>query len=124
MVPSGLQLGRLYAAHRPDHCNLNALRMFYRFHPVSRMYGWFVSMSNKWAIVSKADCRFCVEAKRLLEQHTFDCAVFDIREVPAVGDLMVSAGFSTLPQVFHNGNHIGGFDDTKRYLRLIGAIHD
>lgn len=79
---------------------------------------------NKWAVVSRRDCKFCIDVKRLLEHFKIDFETFDIRDAPDLGDFLSCAGFTTVPQVFHNGKAVGGYTDTQRYLRLIGIDND
>ena len=63
-----------------------------------------------------AVCPYCVAAERLLKSR----GVTDIEKIridldPARQDEMIarSGGRRTVPQVFINDQHIGGFDDTS-----------
>lgn len=61
-------------------------------------------------------CPFGVRAKGLLEQHGFevDDRVLQTREeVDAFED---EQGVDTTPQIFIDGERIGGSDDLERYL--------
>ena len=81
-------------------------------------------MADKWAVVSRRDCKFCTDVMSLLKDYNIDFEPFDIRHSPDLGDFLSCAGFTTVPQVFHNGKVVGGFSDTQRYLRLIGVSND
>lgn len=81
-------------------------------------------VADKWAVVSRRDCKFCIDVKRLLSDFNIEYEPFDIRDAPDLGDFLSCAGFTTVPQVFHNGKVVGGYTDTQRYLRLIGVDRD
>jgi len=58
-------------------------------------------------------CPYCVRAKRLL-----DAKDVDYKEIDLTGDdagrealLKRSGGLRTVPQIFINGQHVGGSDD-------------
>lgn len=68
---------------------------------------------TKVEIFTRATCGYCVRAKRLLEMRGVD---FD--EISIDGDQEMRAtmigranGRSTVPQIFINGQHVGGCDD-------------
>ena len=61
-------------------------------------------------------CPFGVRAKRMLEEHGFavdDCILASREEVDAFEQ---EQGVDTTPQVFMDGERIGGSDDLERYL--------
>lgn len=64
-------------------------------------------------IYTKATCGFCHAAKRLLSAKGVSFAETDILQQPDKRALMIqrAGGRSTVPQVFIDGQHIGGFDD-------------
>ncbi len=64
-------------------------------------------------IYTKESCPFCVKAKQLLKRKN---AAFQEIEISGRDDLKAemikkSAGRSTVPQIFINGELIGGCDD-------------
>ena len=66
----------------------------------------------KVEIYSSANCAFCVAAKNLLKQRGFDYQEFRIDTDPAkLGEMITRAQRRTVPQVFINGQHVGGFED-------------
>ncbi|OVA20387.1 Glutaredoxin [Macleaya cordata] len=79
-----------------------------------------VVYSNKIAIFSKSYCPYSIRAKRIFgELHEKPFVVeLDLRddggEIQNV--LLDLVGQRTVPQVFINGKHIGGSDDTKAAL--------
>ncbi|ONK73643.1 uncharacterized protein A4U43_C04F33750 [Asparagus officinalis] len=74
--------------------------------------------SNKITIFSKSYCPYCLRAKRVFsELHEKPFVVeLDLRddgsEIHSV--LLDLVGRYTVPQVFVNGQHVGGSDDTTK----------
>ncbi|WP_440221819.1 glutaredoxin 3 [Dokdonella sp. MW10] len=64
-------------------------------------------------VYSTAICPYCVAAKNLLRQRGFEYTEIRIDTDPARRDEMLvrSGGRRTVPQIFVNGVHVGGFDD-------------
>src|SRR5260370_32901962 len=56
-------------------------------------------------------CPFCSRARALLERKGVDFTEIDIMEEPGRRDEMIrrAGGRRTVPQIFINGEHIGGF---------------
>ena len=61
-------------------------------------------------------CPFGVHAKKLLEQAGFDVDDQVLRTRDAVDAFEREQGVDTTPQVFIDGERIGGSDDLERYL--------
>jgi glutaredoxin 3 len=69
-------------------------------------------MSAKVEIYSSANCAFCVAAKNLLKARGFDYQEVRIDTEAGKREEMVARSHRrTVPQIFVNGEHIGGFDD-------------
>ena len=58
-------------------------------------------------------CPYCARARALLERKGVDYTEIDILEEPTRRDEMIrrAGGRATVPQIFINGEHIGGCDD-------------
>ncbi len=58
-------------------------------------------------------CPYCARARALLERKGVDYTEIDIIEEPARRDEMIrrAGGRSTVPQIFIDGEHIGGSDE-------------
>lgn len=58
-------------------------------------------------------CPYCVRAKNLLDKKKQDYKEIDVSRDPALRDAMIqrAGGQRTVPQIFINGQHIGGSDD-------------
>jgi glutaredoxin 3 len=69
-------------------------------------------MSVKVEIYTGSNCAYCVAAKNLLKQKGLDYEELRIDTDPAKRDeMMARAKRRTIPQIFINGEHVGGFDD-------------
>jgi glutaredoxin 3 len=64
-------------------------------------------------IYSTNVCPYCVAAKNLLKSKGLEWNEVRIDMDPAQRDYMLerSGGRRTVPQIFINDNHVGGFDD-------------
>ena len=60
-------------------------------------------------------CNFCEAAKRLLSRNNAVFSEIDISKVDGAKDEMIkkSNGKKTIPQIFFNDKHIGGYDDVR-----------
>ena len=67
----------------------------------------------KVEIYSSQFCGYCSRAKRLLSQKGVDYIDYDVIEDTSKRDEMVqrAGGRMTVPQIFIDGQHIGGSDD-------------
>jgi glutaredoxin 3 len=67
----------------------------------------------KIELFSTAVCPYCVAAKNLLKSKGLDWSEVRIDTDPAQRDAMLarSGGRRTVPQIFINDQHVGGFDD-------------
>ncbi|KAL4186713.1 hypothetical protein AMTRI_Chr09g35400 [Amborella trichopoda] len=77
-----------------------------------------VIYGNKIAIFSKSYCPYCARAKRVFSELNEKPFVVELdlrddgQQIQNV--LLEIVGRHTVPQVFINGNHIGGSDDTLK----------
>ena len=64
-------------------------------------------------IYTKSTCGFCHMAKRLLSSKNVSFAETDIARQPDQRPIMIqrASGRTTVPQIFIDGQHIGGFND-------------
>ena len=78
-------------------------------------------------IYSTAICPYCVAAKQFLDRKGLSYREVRIDTDPQQRTLMLErrGGRRTVPQIFINGTHVGGFDDlvaAERSGRLDGLI--
>jgi glutaredoxin len=71
----------------------------------------------KAVVWSKNQCPFCDQAKALLKQRGIEFEEKKIGEGYTKEDLLESVPTArTVPQIFLDGNLIGGFTELKRHL--------
>jgi glutaredoxin 3 len=72
---------------------------------------------NKVVVFSKSYCPYCSATKALFEDLRVDAAIYELNELDngqAIQDaLLKMTGQRTVPNVFINGQHIGGNDKTQ-----------
>ena len=70
-------------------------------------------MNKKIVIYSKSYCPYCVKAKQLLKNKNIDFTEIDITDNPTLIEelLLKSFGRKTVPQIFIDDFHVGGYDD-------------
>ena len=59
-------------------------------------------------VYSKPNCQFCDMAKQLLESRGVDYASIDITLDPDARQMLVDAGFRSVPQIYNGTQHIPG----------------
>ena len=60
-------------------------------------------------------CNFCSAAKRLLTRNNVEYKEINISTIDGAMDEMIKKanGKRTIPQIFFNDQHIGGYDDVR-----------
>lgn len=76
-------------------------------------------------IYSKGWCSFCQRAKHLLEREGIQYREYDVESSPEVRAEMLAraGGRRTVPQVFIDGEGIGGFEELNA-AALSGALQE
>lgn len=67
------------------------------------------------AILTREGCSFCAKAKALLTEMGYDYAEIPLDHKVRTRVVGAIAGAQTVPQVFINGQRIGGFEQLKRW---------
>lgn len=67
-----------------------------------------------YVVVWRDNCPWCDRAKELLDQHKVE--YIPVEFDPAMKSLFTALDLRTLPQIWHNTLHIGGFDNLKLFL--------
>ena len=63
-------------------------------------------------VFSKDWCPYCDRAKALLDARGLPYEVFDVTNDPALeAEMRERASRRTVPQIFIDGEHVGGYDD-------------
>ena len=67
------------------------------------------------AILTRDGCQYCAQAKALLDERGIDYVEIPLAHKVRNKALGAIAGEQTVPQVFINGQRIGGYDELKRW---------
>lgn len=71
----------------------------------------------KAVVWSKYHCTFCDQAKMLLKQNGIEYEERKIGDGWTKEELLEQVPTArSVPQIFMNGNHIGGYNELKAYL--------
>ena len=72
-------------------------------------------------VYSKDYCPYCKFAKALLEDQGIDYAEIDVsRDAGKLAEMIERSNRRTVPQIFFDAVHVGGFEDLVSYLKLRG----
>ena len=73
----------------------------------------------KAEVYSKATCPWCVKAKHLLQKNNveFSEVIVDSPAVKAEIERKSGKEVRTVPQIFIDGNHVGGYTDLEAYFK-------
>lgn len=67
---------------------------------------------NAIVVYANQSCPFCVRARKLLDAKSLDYELIDVTGSSSLWSQMEArSGRNTVPQVFVNGQHLGGYDD-------------
>lgn len=69
------------------------------------------------AIFTRDGCEYCFNAKTLLQQHNLNYEEVKLPHNTRGKILGAVAGKMSVPQIFINGNHIGGYTELTEYLK-------
>lgn len=68
-------------------------------------------------IYTKTNCPFCVKAKQLLKEKNIDYREKNIKDPEVRQELLVIyPEAKTVPQIFIDSQHIGGYQELVKYL--------
>ena len=70
---------------------------------------------KKITIYTGPMCNYCEAAKRLLTRNNVPYKEINVAEVDGAKDEMIKKanGKKTIPQIFFNDEHIGGYDEVR-----------
>jgi len=75
-------------------------------------------MTNEIIIYSTNFCPYCVAAKNLLKSKQLEYTEIRVDKNLEQRNLMMKkSGRTSVPQIFINGTHVGGFDDLNALVR-------
>lgn len=70
-----------------------------------------------FVLIGKADCKWCVRAKELLEREEEPYECFSYSHDPVLKDFLIANELTTVPQIWYNGRYIGGCNELEDYLK-------
>ena len=84
---------------------------------------------KKILIYSSLICPYCIAAKKIFENQKLKYTEIFIDNNPKAKEKMISlsGGRATVPQIFFDDDHIGGYDDLTILIEnrdLIGMLKD
>ena len=69
-------------------------------------------------IYGASGCPYCVKAKELANRHGIRVQYIDLSvDNEAKRFIIEDMGARTVPQIFHEGKHIGGYTELVEYLK-------
>jgi len=71
------------------------------------------------AVITKPGCPYCVKAKSLLKLKGIDYEEIILGKDATSVSVKAISGNSTVPQIFFDGENIGGSDDLEKYLQEV-----
>jgi glutaredoxin 3 len=71
---------------------------------------------DQFTVYTQTDCSFCTKAIELLNQTSEVFTLISVQRNPYALAMMRTNGFKTVPQIYRNGKHVGGYDDLVIYL--------
>lgn len=67
-------------------------------------------------LLTRPDCKWCDKAKELLIEKGEGYQAFSYNEHPMLLKVMVKAGFKTVPQIWKDNDHIGGYAELVEWF--------
>ena len=76
-------------------------------------------MNDKWTIYTSDDCPWCTKVLKMIKAHTIQPTLWirNITRIEEAREVWKMSGFKTVPQVYFNGKHIGGYEDTEDFIK-------
>lgn len=71
-----------------------------------------------YVIITRDQCNFCDQAKALLKGANRNYTEFNIQSPSSkwLLYLLKRSSITTVPQIFHYGEYVGGYTELKEYL--------
>lgn len=67
-------------------------------------------------ILTRPDCVWCDKAKQLLEEKGEAYSASSLLDNPLLIRLMIKANLKTVPQIWQDAEHIGGYTELVEHL--------
>lgn len=74
-------------------------------------------MDKHFMIYGKEDCVWCTAALKLLDEKEAYYDYINLGDSPEAKQFIIDSSFKTVPQIFVNGQRIGGYQDLVEYFK-------
>ncbi|MCT4642929.1 MAG: glutathione peroxidase [Bacteriovoracaceae bacterium] len=76
-----------------------------------------IEIPKSYTVFTRPGCPFCYEAKELLKKNNIAFEELSLNDHFSIKTLVAVSGDTKVPQVFANGQRIGGFDQLSKILK-------
>lgn len=73
-------------------------------------------MNNRVKVYGRPGCGYCVSATKLLDENVIEYDYINIYEDAEAKAFIVEQGFRTVPQIYIDKRHIGGYTELVNYM--------
>lgn len=71
----------------------------------------------------KSYCPYCNAAKKLMDKLNWQYQEIEVtHDQKAFSEMVILSGRRSVPQIFINDKHIGGFDDFQTYIKRLSQL--
>lgn len=78
---------------------------------------------EEMTIFTASGCIWCTKLIQLVVNLNYKLNVISVKGNEEAIKQLSKLGLNSVPQVFINNNHVGGYEDTKRYLKMKGEVN-
>lgn len=71
---------------------------------------------DHFVIIGRDNCPWCEKAIDLIEDRGLSYHYFDVRKNEGIRAFLVQNGLNTVPQIYNDGELVGGYDDLVHYM--------
>jgi glutaredoxin len=72
---------------------------------------------NGFTVIGKPNCPWCYRVRELLVNNGHGYTYLDLSTREEIVEHLVANGIKTVPQVYHDGKRIGGYEVTEMYVK-------
>lgn len=83
---------------------------------MSKLKSYCEMEQMSYTVYGKDNCANCDKAKMLLDMKSCQYEYVDIVKNIDKAEYLRNHGFRSVPQIFNNGHHIGGYEELKSLI--------
>lgn len=72
-----------------------------------------------FVVYGKKVCPSCENAKKALEVAGYEYTYYDVMMDEDAMDFVIEKGFKTVPQIFCDGDYVGGYESLLEHLKTV-----